>query len=311
VLPSLESLRCFVAAAKTLNFRKASRSVAMTPAALGQRIAALEGQLDTQLFVRTTRSVMLTDAGALLVPKAEAALFAAASCLSQTAGAQGAVNLSVGTRHELGMSWVLPTMHKMEQADGRFLTHLYFGSGPDLVARVRSMEIDCAIASTRFDDRKIGSLPLHEERYVFVGAAQLLKRTPLAVAADAEQHTLLDINDGLPLFRYFQDGTRQAKGSSRTQSKKHKESAAPVLRFARTRMLGTIDAIRSMALLGEGIAVLPEYFVAKDLAARTLVRILPEVTPAGDWFRLLFRIDDPRQSLMQDIATFLRQAPLR
>ena len=36
-LPSMDNLRCFVAAAETLNFRAAARAVALTPAALGQR----------------------------------------------------------------------------------------------------------------------------------------------------------------------------------------------------------------------------------------------------------------------------------
>ena len=45
MLPSIDSLRCFQAAARLLNFRAAARSVALTPAALGQRIQKLEEQL--------------------------------------------------------------------------------------------------------------------------------------------------------------------------------------------------------------------------------------------------------------------------
>jgi hypothetical protein len=63
VPPSFESLRCFVEAARLLNFRAAARAVALTPAALGQRIAQLEAQIGQTLFHRTTRRVTLSEAG--------------------------------------------------------------------------------------------------------------------------------------------------------------------------------------------------------------------------------------------------------
>ena len=74
-LPSVDSLRCFCAAAKFLNFRAAARAVALTPAAFGQRIKQLEDQLGAQLFVRTTRSVRLSAAGLSLVPVAQRASY--------------------------------------------------------------------------------------------------------------------------------------------------------------------------------------------------------------------------------------------
>jgi len=49
ILPSLESLRCFVEAARLLNFRKAARAVALTPAAFGARIRQLGAPLDFRL----------------------------------------------------------------------------------------------------------------------------------------------------------------------------------------------------------------------------------------------------------------------
>ena len=61
-IASLDTLRCFVAAARALNFRQAARSVALGPTAFSQRIKALEEQLGRQLFSRATRSVTLTSA---------------------------------------------------------------------------------------------------------------------------------------------------------------------------------------------------------------------------------------------------------
>src|SRR5258708_18138012 len=77
-LPSLESLRCFDAAARLLRFRAAAKAVHLTPAALGHRIRQLEDELGVRLFARTTRSVRLPSAVLRLVPDARSCPRAAA-----------------------------------------------------------------------------------------------------------------------------------------------------------------------------------------------------------------------------------------
>lgn len=294
MLPPLDSLRCFVAAARLLRFRAAAKSVALTPAAFGQRIKQLEDVLGAPLFERTTRSVTLTEAGLRLLPAAERAIAAAADC-ARVVHADGGLpeaEITLGTRHELGLSWVVPQLDRLAERHPTLRTNLYFGSGQDLVLRVRTMEIDCAITSSRFTDPKIHELRLHREDYVVVGAPALLAATPLRAVEQARDHTLLDISAELPLLRYARD-------------------AGIELRFARVVRLGTIAAIRARALAGAGVAVLPRYFVADDLAAHTLVRALPKAPLAHDYFRLLFRADDPRRVVYEGLAKTLCEVPLR
>src|SRR6188508_2429305 len=108
-MTSVTALRCFVQAARLLNFRAAARAVALTPAALGQRIRQLEDQVGAPLFHRTTRKVVLTQAGLALLPFAKKTLDDAADCLRAGRGEVGPppLDLTVGTRHELGMSWLV------------------------------------------------------------------------------------------------------------------------------------------------------------------------------------------------------------
>src|SRR5689334_15642966 len=54
-LPSIESLRCFFAAAQHLNFRRAASEVGLTATAFSERIRGLERELGCALFARTTR----------------------------------------------------------------------------------------------------------------------------------------------------------------------------------------------------------------------------------------------------------------
>jgi DNA-binding transcriptional LysR family regulator len=297
VLPSIDSLRCFAAAARLLNFRAAARSVALSPAALGQRIAQLEEELGAQLFKRTTRSVTLTEAGLALLPVAERCLEAARECALAARGETGPppMDIALGTRHELGLSWIVPQLDHISKALPSLDIHLYFGSGPDLLLRVRTMEIDCAVTSSRFTDPKLASLRLHREDYVLVGAPSLLKKNPLTRDEEAASHTLLDENAGLPLFRYFRD----APGGGER------------LRFPRIVRLGTVEAIRRRAVEGAGVAVLPRYLVEADLTAKRLRRIFPSIELLHDWFRLVFRADDPRRSVYERLATHMLETPLQ
>src|SRR5262249_26013867 len=157
---------------------------------------------------------------------------------------------------------------------------------PDLLLRVRTLEIDCAITSSRLTDPKLGAARLHEEQYVFVGERTMLAKKPLRRPEDARQHVLLDATDALPLFRYWRD----ARGGMDS------------LAFGSIRRLGTIAAIRQLLCWGEGVAVVPEYFVREELEKKVLVRVFPKVKLLTDHFRLVYRSDDPRASFYAALA---------
>ncbi len=59
----LNALRVFDAAARHLSFTRAADELAVTPAAVGQQIRALEDHLGTVLFRRTPQGLELTDEG--------------------------------------------------------------------------------------------------------------------------------------------------------------------------------------------------------------------------------------------------------
>jgi DNA-binding transcriptional LysR family regulator len=295
MLPSVESLRCFCAAAKFLNFRAAARSVALTPAAFGQRIRQLEDELGDVLFLRTTRSVRLSVAGLALLPAAQRAIASVEECTRavKAKGDMPPMSMIVGTRHELGLSWILPQIDALQAAHPFLELNLYFGSGPDLINRVRNIEIDCAVTSTPLADPKLDMIRLHREDYVLVGAPSLLKKTPLKAKEDAKHLTLIDIDDRLTLFRYWRESP---KGEP--------------LAFAHLQRFGTIEAIRRRVVAGAGVAVLPKYLVEPDLEAKRLKVLLPQVEPIHDWFRLVFRSDDARRSVFELLAKSMIAFPL-
>jgi DNA-binding transcriptional LysR family regulator len=86
---ALEGIDVFLAVARHRNFRRAAAELGVTPSAAGQAVRALETRLGVALFVRTTRSVGMTEAGERFLAEAEPAydaLAAAAAAASDLGG---------------------------------------------------------------------------------------------------------------------------------------------------------------------------------------------------------------------------------
>src|ERR1700759_1190436 len=70
---ALDGVEAFLAVAHHRNFSKAAAELAVTPSAVSQAIRTLEARLGAPLFIRTTRSVGLTEAGQRFLSRAKPA----------------------------------------------------------------------------------------------------------------------------------------------------------------------------------------------------------------------------------------------
>lgn len=287
----LDSLRCFLAAADAPSFRVAAVRVALSPGAFSDRISGLEQALDARLFDRTSRAVRLTDAGRRLVDHARAVVDGASACRAvvHERDARLPYEITLGTRFELGLSWLCPLLAGLKAACPERTLHLYMGDTPDLLARVERGDLDAVVFSARLTSDRLRYATLHPEPYAFVGACG-----PLTGPADAHHHTLLDVSRDLPLFRYLLDALPDGEPWP----------------FHARELLGGIGAIRYRALEGAGVAVLPEYFVRDDLRAGRLTRLLPDVELRADAFRLVWHTGHPLEDELLALAQALRAHPL-
>ncbi|MEQ8275813.1 MAG: LysR family transcriptional regulator [Deltaproteobacteria bacterium] len=293
----LESVRCFLAAARERSFRAAAELVHLSPAAFGERIKRLEEDLGAPLFERTTRTMHLTEAGERFVGPAER-LFEHERIAREAARDPEQTppfELVIGTRFELGMSWLVPSLPELQKERPERFIHYYFGESTDLLRNVLEQNIDAVVSSFRVSQVGLAYAPLHDEDYVFVGAKKYLAKHPLKSAADAPNHVLIDTQSDLPLWRYFLDAV----------------PAEPGWAFERIERMGTIAAVRHRVLAGAGVAVLPRYFVEPDLKAKRLVRVMPKVDPRQDVFRLIWRADHVRDRELRRLAATLKTFPLK
>jgi DNA-binding transcriptional LysR family regulator len=70
---ALDGVEAFLGVARHRNFRKAAAELEVTPSAISQAVRTLEARVGAALFIRTTRSVGLTEAGERFLSRAKPA----------------------------------------------------------------------------------------------------------------------------------------------------------------------------------------------------------------------------------------------
>src|ERR1700746_484251 len=70
---ALDGVETFLSVAQHRSFRRAAAQLGVTPSAISQAIRALETRVGAALFIRTTRSVGLTEAGEQFLARAKPA----------------------------------------------------------------------------------------------------------------------------------------------------------------------------------------------------------------------------------------------
>lgn len=111
----LNGLRVFDAAARHLSFTKAADELAVTPAAVGQQIRALEDMLGLVLFRRTPKGLEMTgEAEAGLVALRQGFLMFEESVRAMQAG-QSSQSLTIAAPRDFTAKWLAPRLARYSQ----------------------------------------------------------------------------------------------------------------------------------------------------------------------------------------------------
>ncbi len=105
-------IRTFLAVAETLNFSRAADELGITSSAASQAVRTLEADIRQQLFQRTTRTVVLTEAGASLRDRMRPALAEMEIALAQSRDAAGrpAGTVRIVSFRSAGEKFILPVL---------------------------------------------------------------------------------------------------------------------------------------------------------------------------------------------------------
>ena len=143
----LRQLAHFLAVAEEAHFTRAAARVHVTQSSLSSSIRALERELGSDLFARSTRRVELTEAGRALLPAAERAVAAAEDGRDAVAAVRGLVRgrLAIGASRRLGPVDVPALVARFHRRHPAVTLRLHHAGVPSLVRRTADGELELAI----------------------------------------------------------------------------------------------------------------------------------------------------------------------
>lgn len=241
-----------VASVKSLS--AAARQLDISPMQVSRRLAALEAQLGVRLFHRSTRSVSLTAEGEALLPYASKMIETEerARSVLNPSSAQVSGVLRMTAPSIFGQSVVLPLLPRLLEQHPALRIDLdlsdrvidLIGQGLDLALRL------APLADSELVARKLTTNP----RLICATPGYLQRYGRLSTLADLDAHHCI-LLQAIPRWPFMVNGVLR-----------HKRMIGRV-------NTGSIEAVRSAAIQGLGLAMLTYWDVCKQLAEGSLVEV--------------------------------------
>ena len=249
--PSIKQLEYFLTVARASSFRGAAEQLGLSQPALTVQIAALEELLGMQLFDRSRAGTLLSPAGRELLPLAREILdhFQQLEELSATRGQDMAGTIRLGVSPTIGpylLPRVLPVLH---QRFPLLRLHIQEDVPRKLEAGLEGGDYDMILTVLPVNAGSHRVRPMFTEtiRAVFRTDHPLAKKQKLR-GRDLHQHAVLSIDDNHHLHRQLVALTDKYGAN-----------------LLRQQEANTLSSMRLMAMMGMGIAFLPELFLQAEL----------------------------------------------
>lgn len=265
-MKSLQDLDIFVRTADSGSLSAAARALDLTPAAASAALKRLEAELGVALFVRSTRSLRLTQEGELFLEQCRPALANLWQARDQLAGGQAAWRgtLQLAAPSDLGRNVLMPWLDAFQQQHPGVDLRLHLS---DRAANVYSDPVDAAFRYGRPQDSSLVALPLSltHRRVLCAAPSYLQARGTPRTPHDLDAHDCLCFMLGEEVhdrWSFWQQG----------------QPAAVQVRVRGRNIANDGDAVRRWAVAGRGIAYKSYFDVAEDLAMGRLQALCTEWT---------------------------------
>ena len=250
----LPDVRTFLAVASAGSLSAAARQLDVVPMQVSRRIAALEEDIGVRLFHRTTRSLTLTAEGEAFLPFARAMADAEAGARAELSPSPGRASgvLRMTAPSGFAQSVVLPMLPTLLEANPDLRIDLdlsdrqvdIVGQGLDVALRIAPLEDSELVA------KKIAPNP----RLICAAPAYLKKRGSPTTVAELDDHACIRLS-AVKQWPLIVDGTLIRK------------------RVDACVTTTSVEAARTAAVQGLGLAQLTCWDVFRQLADQSLVKI--------------------------------------
>lgn len=290
---SLRQLKAFLGVAESANFTKTAQHLHLSQAGLSATIRELESQLNTRLFERTTRAVVLTEAGRVFLPTAAliARELSDAALRLRDMERQDIATLRVGFTPLMASTIVPDTLLRFAATHPQVEVEVVDGSPVEIQQAVENGGLDAAFGAffAKVSGlRREAIIPSH------LAAVYASDRTAHAADTGSGDMPWQALNDQ-PLICL----TPESPVQSLTEEAlfRHK------LNIARRTTVQHLETAIAMAEKGFGIAIIPSF--AQSACLRYAVHCRPLVPAVSFDFYVITRAGAvPSPTLTAFVTTF-------
>ena len=259
-----QAIRTLVAAVDGGSLSAASRTLGVPLPTVSRRVSDLEAQLGSQLVVRTSRKLLLTEAGTAYVAAARRVLEELAEAERAASGEYRAPRgeLLVTAPIMFGKLHVAPIIHEFLHAYPEVTVRLILSDG---VVDLVESHIDVAVRIGRLPDSALMARRVGEIRWVVCASPDYLSRRGIPNSpSELAEHDCIAL-EGLELYRQW-----SFAGPNGPQE------YVVLPRYS----VNTADAVIAGSAAGLGIACVMSYQAAASVREGTLVPVLTDWGPA-------------------------------
>lgn len=186
-----QAMRIFVKVAETESFAESARQLHMSAPAVTRAVAALEETIGARLFVRTTRSVKLTEAGSRYLDDCRRILADIVDAEAAAAGsyAKPSGTLAITASLLFGQMYVLPIVHEYLDSYPEMTGRLLFVDRP---VNIVEEGIDVAVRIGHLPDSGFTAVRVGSVRRVVCGSPGYFEKHGVpATPADLRHHRIV------------------------------------------------------------------------------------------------------------------------
>jgi DNA-binding transcriptional LysR family regulator len=271
----MDGVRIFVRVVQAGSFSGAARSLGMPKSTVSSKVAELERRLGVTLIRRTTRKLHVTEAGELYFRRAVIALqeLQAAEREVTSIHEEPAGVLRITAATDVGRSLLAPMVADFLKAHPRMkLDLLVTNRVVDLVGE----GVDVGIRAGDLEDSSLISKKLNSAEMILVAAPSFVKRNPPPKSPSALG------TDSVLRFAEFGDSVELERKSGGRRGGRMK------LRTGGRISADDLETLQGLALLGEGIALLPRFLCRAELKAGKLIQLYPDWSSGSGTFTLVY-----------------------
>jgi len=269
----IEELRVFLAVAREQSFVGAARALGLPAPSVTRSIAALEDRLGLQLFIRTTRRVSLTPAGADYAAEIDPLLQGIGQATENLRDRHGDTAGLIRLNAPIAFgAEALPEIIAQFRALHPQVTFSVVLNDSFVASVDDSFDLAIRISQAPREVLSIWRKICRVDRVIAASPAYLEERGVPVHPSDLQRHVCVGHD-------------AQGRGEM-WELQSGKESHR--LRVGEVLSVNSAGLMAGLARAGQGLVLLPRFMVEADLASGALVQVLPEWTPPQLWLTLYY-----------------------